>query len=113
MQSLSKGHFTHEHMFGIMFSLEVLLEMKLIMKNVDMICISTKDGVISPIKFRMTDKRGDIIIVKIDLILERSEQRIAGNRMLIYKVQSVIANMEKVYEMKYEIATCKWYLSKI
>ncbi len=87
--------------------------MKLIMKNVDMICVSTKDGVLSPIKFRMTDKRGDTVVVKIDSVLERGEQRIAGNRMLVYKVQSLIADIEKVYEMKYEVASCKWYISKI
>lgn len=87
--------------------------MKFIMKNVDMICVSTKDGVISPIRFRMADNRGDTVVVKIDSVLERGEQRIAGNRMLVFKVQSLIKDREMVYEMKYEIASCKWYISKM
>ena len=87
--------------------------MKMLMKTVDMICVSTKDGTISPLRFRMTDGRGDTNVVKIDRILIRDEQKIAGNRMVVYKVQSIISNIEKVYEMKYEIATCKWYISKM
>lgn len=87
--------------------------MKWLMKNVDMISISTKDGLITPLKFRMEDNRGDSVVVKIDRILQRTEQRIAGNRMLVFKVQSYIWDMEKVYEMKYEIAACKWYISKL
>jgi len=87
--------------------------MKMLMKNVDMICISSKDGVISPLRFRMTDGRGDTTVVKIDRILIRDEQKIAGNRMLVYKVQSLFGDIEKVYEMKYEVATCKWYIAKM
>lgn len=87
--------------------------MRMIMKNVDMICVSSKDGIISPLRFRMTDGRGDTTVVKIDKILIRDEQKIAGNRMLVYKVQSVIDETEKVYEMKYEISTCKWYIAKM
>ena len=87
--------------------------MKMLMKNVDMICISSKDGVISPLRFRMSDNRGDTVVVKIDRILIRDEQKIAGNRMLVYKVQSLIDGIEKVYEMKYEVASCKWYIAKM
>ncbi|MCK5758770.1 MAG: hypothetical protein KAH14_06725 [Clostridiales bacterium] len=87
--------------------------MKMLMKNVDMICVSSKDGKISPLRFRMTDGRGDTVVVKIDRILIRDEQKIAGNRMLVYKVQSLIGDIEKVYEMKYEITTCKWYIAKM
>lgn len=87
--------------------------MKMLMKNVDMICVSSKDGKISPLRFRMTDSRGDNVVVKIDRILIRDEQKIAGNRMLVYKVQSLIGDIEKVYEMKYEITTCKWYIAKM
>jgi len=87
--------------------------MKLLMKNVDMICVSTRDGRISPLKFRLPDDNGGNTVVKIDRILKRDEQKIAGNRMFVYTVQSIIRNLETVYEMKYEVATCKWYISKL
>ena len=85
----------------------------MLMKNVDMICVNSKDGKISPLRFRMTNDRGDTVVVKIGRILIRDEQKIAGNRMLVYKVQSLIGDIEKVYEMKYEISTCKWYIAKM
>lgn len=87
--------------------------MKLLMKNVDMICVSTREGLISPLKFRLPDDRGNHPVIKIDRIIKRSEQKFAGNRMLVYTVQSIIRNIETVYEMKYEVATCKWYISKL
>ncbi|HPJ22676.1 MAG TPA: hypothetical protein PLP30_06095 [Clostridia bacterium] len=87
--------------------------MKVLMKTVDMICVSTRDGRISPLKFKLPDDRGGYTIVKIDRVLKRAEQKIAGNRMLVYTVQSIIRDTETVYEMKYEVATCKWYISKL
>ncbi len=87
--------------------------MKILMKSVDMICVSNKDGKISPIKYKFVGKDEQIHIVKINKILERNEERLAGNRMYIYKVMSIINNSQRVYEMKYELATCKWYIYKM
>ncbi|MBN2852677.1 MAG: hypothetical protein JXQ23_08080 [Clostridia bacterium] len=87
--------------------------MKVIMKSVEMICVSNQDGKISPIKYKYVDKSEQIHIVKIDKILERNEEKLAGNRMYVYKVMSVINEAERVYEMKYELATCKWYIYKM
>ena len=75
--------------------------MRMLMKNVDMICVNSKDGLISPLRFRMTDGRGDTTVVKIDKILIRDEQKIAGNRMLVYKVQSLIGEIEKAHQRSF------------
>jgi hypothetical protein len=45
--------------------------------------------------------------------MERKEEKLAGNRMLIFLCQSVVAGQEKVFELKYEIATCRWFLYKM
>jgi hypothetical protein len=87
--------------------------MKVIMRSVDMICCTSKDGVITPIKFRITDENKEYKIIRIDKILSRDEEKLAGNRMLVFKVQSVINNCEWLFEMKYEFSTCKWFLYKI
>ncbi len=34
-------------------------------------------------------------------------------KVLIFNYQSVIEGSEIVYELKYEVATCKWMLFKI
>ena len=79
--------------------------MKILMRSVDMICCTNKDGVITPIKFRISDEDKEIKIIRIDRILSRKEEKLAGNRMLIFTVQSVINGNEHRFEMKYEFST--------
>lgn len=83
------------------------------MKSVDMICLSSSDGDITPLKFRIKEGGGEPRIVKIDRIISRKEEKIAGNRMLIFTVQSDMDGIERVFEMKYEIQSFKWYLYKL
>lgn len=87
--------------------------MKILMRSVDMICCTNKDGLITPIKFRIADENKEYKIIRIDRIISREEEKLAGNRMLVFKVQSVINNCECQFEMKYEFSTCKWFLYKI
>lgn len=87
--------------------------MKVLMKSVDMICLSSSEGEIRPLKFRLRESSGESRIVKIDRIISRKEEKIAGNRMLVFTVQSVIDDTERIYEMKYEIQTFRWYLYKL
>lgn len=53
------------------------------------------------------------IVVSVDKIIFREEEKLAGNRMILYRCQSVINNREMVYELKYDIGTLKWYIFKI
>ena len=87
--------------------------MKILMRSVDMICCTNRDGVITPIKFRISDEDKEIKIIRIDRILSRKEEKLAGNRMLVFTVQSVINGNEHRFEMKYEFTTYKWFLYKI
>ena len=83
------------------------------MKSVDMICLNNSDGAMTPLKFRYQEDGQEPKIIKIDRILDKKEEKLAGNRMIVFKVQSVINNMECVFEMKYEAQTFKWYLYKL
>ena len=38
---------------------------------------------------------------------------LAGNNKLVFTCRSLINDTEKSFEIKYEIATCKWVLYKI
>ena len=87
--------------------------MKVLMRSVDMMCCTSKDGIKTPIKFRIADEEKEYKIIRIDKILTRDEEKLAGNRMLVFKVQSIINNCEWLFEMKYEFSTCKWFLYKI
>lgn len=87
--------------------------MKILMKTVDMICLSSSNGEITPLKFRFNEDGQEARIIKIDRILDKKEEKLAGNRMLIFKVQSVLDGIERIFEMKYEIQSFKWYLYKL
>lgn len=86
--------------------------MKVYMRIVDMIASFNKEGVPTPIRFKIFMDR-ETHVINIDKIMLRQEEKLAGNKMIIYKCQSLINGIEKIYELKYELATCKWFLFKM
>ncbi|WP_339785816.1 hypothetical protein [Tissierella sp.] len=52
-------------------------------------------------------------VIKINKVLFREEEKIAGNRMILYRCESTINDIQKIFELKYEISTCKWFLFKM
>jgi len=87
--------------------------LKVLMRSVDMICLSSSEGVITPLKFRFSEDGQESRVIRIDRVIDRKEEKLAGNRMLIFTVQSVIDGIERVFEMRYEMKTFKWYLYKL
>lgn len=65
-----------------------------------------------PYKFRYMD---DEVYheIKIDKIMTIEETKIAGIRSYIYRCQSQIKGVEKIYEIKYIIGECRWELYKM
>jgi F420-dependent methylenetetrahydromethanopterin dehydrogenase len=87
--------------------------MKVLMKPVKMIAMNEESGVITPIRFKMENKELGYITIKIDNIILRSEEKLAGNRMLIFRCQSDLHGLLYDFELKYEVSTCKWFLYKM
>lgn len=87
--------------------------MKLIAKPIDMVVWTDKSGMINPVRFRITNKDEGEAVIKVDRVMARDKERFNGNKMYIYKCQSSINNKQKVFELKYELDTCKWMLWKI
>lgn len=85
--------------------------MKLVAKDIEMICHFSKQG-ITPLKFRMSE--GDNYkVIKVDRVISRSNERLCGNLALIFDCQSVIDGVEKLYQLKYIVSDMKWILFKI
>lgn len=82
------------------------------MKPINLIAAFNPEGIVTPIKFQLPDG-GEVITVKIDRIVDKSSERIAGNPMMVFSCESTIDDVLKTYELKYEVLTQKWYLSKI
>lgn len=87
--------------------------MKVIAKPIEMIAWFKEDGTPNPIRFRLKNEDEASTVIKVDKILYCQKEKLAGNNMLVFNCQSVIEGMEKIYELKYEVATCRWVLFKI
>lgn len=86
--------------------------MRLIMAPIEMIAKFTVKGQPRPVKFRI-EQNHVLTEVKVDRIVAQEEEKLAGNRMLVFRCQSMMGATECLYELKYEVATCKWYLAKM
>ena len=78
-----------------------------------MICYSKINGDLTPIKFRYADSNQAWTNIKIDKILKKDCENLAGNKMLVFTCQSLQNNVNILYELKYEIESCRWILFKI
>lgn len=77
-----------------------------------MIAWFEKDGKVHPIKFRLKEEDLNRVIV-IERIRCVKTEKFAGNQMSVFECQSHIHGILKIYEIKYDIGTCKWLLFKI
>jgi hypothetical protein len=87
-------------------------EMKTVMRPIEMIASSNTEGILTPIRYRIIDS-GEGVVVTVDSILTRTEEKVAGFRNLIFRCRSTIDGVQKVYELKYEVDRCKWFLYRI
>lgn len=87
--------------------------MKVLMKPIEMIAWFTKDGLPIPLRYRITSEDKSDTVIKVDKILFKEEEKLAGNRMIVYRCESVINDTQRLFELKYELSTCKWYLYKM
>lgn len=86
--------------------------MKVVSKAIQMIAWFEEDGSPHPIKFRVKEEHSWATI-KIDKIITKEIEKLAGNPMYVFKCQSIIDNVLRLYELKYELCSCKWMLFKI
>lgn len=87
--------------------------MKILAKEVDMVCWFEKTGRPHPVRFKISNSDESETVIKVDKIFTIEKEKLAGNEMLLFKCQSVINNQQKLFEIKYELGTCKWILWKI
>lgn len=87
--------------------------MKVVCKPIDMVAWFEKNGKVHPIKFRIKGKDEENKVIHIDRIRCVKLEKLAGNQMYVFECESVINDEFKIYEIKYEMETCKWILFKI
>ncbi|HEY8805926.1 MAG TPA: hypothetical protein VIM42_12640 [Clostridium sp.] len=87
--------------------------MKVLALPIEMVSYTDNKGTIKPIRFRMQIDDEPMQVIKIDKVIVKDTEKFAGNIMIVYKCQSLIDDDIKLFEIKYEITTCKWILYKI
>lgn len=83
------------------------------MKPIEMIAWFTKEEMPIPLRYRLIAHDNTNKVIKVDRVIFKEEEKLAGNRMVLYRCESIINNVQKIYELKYEIDSCKWFLFKI
>jgi len=87
--------------------------MKVLALPIEMASYTDNKGNIKPIRFRMQINDEPMQVIKIDKVIVKDTEKFAGNVMLVYKCQSLIDDVMKLFEIKYEISTSRWILYKI
>ena len=77
---------------------EMWLIMKVLMSPIEMIAWFTKDGVPNPVRYKLDDK-----VIRVEQVTSRSEEKLAGNRMIIYRCQSEINGELRPFELNFEL----------
>jgi DNA polymerase-4 len=67
---------------------------------------------INPIRFKI-EEENKCEVVKIEKIISTDMEKLCGNKMWVFTCSSVIGNVEKVFELKYDVEGCSWLLYKI
>lgn len=86
--------------------------MKVVARPIDVVAWFDKDGSLHPVRFRILKEEMNKVI-KIDRVISKEKEKLAGNDMIVYSCQSVVNGTYLRYELKYELKSCKWILFKI
>jgi len=87
--------------------------MKVVAKPIEMVAWTDTKGNINPVRFKITKEDETSSVVKIDKVISVDKEKLAGNNMLVFKCQSTVNGADKLYEIKYELSSCRWVLFKI
>lgn len=87
--------------------------MKTFARPIDMVCWFEKTGIPHPVRFKITGEDESETVIKVDRVLALDKEKLAGNEMLVFKCQSIINKTQRLFELKYELRTCKWILFKM
>lgn len=87
--------------------------MKVIAKPIEVVAWFTKTGIPRPIRFRIVNEDLAETVITVGKVLHTDKEKFAGNPMLVFRCQGQVNGVDKTYEIKYELLTCKWMLFKI
>jgi hypothetical protein len=87
--------------------------MKILAKPVEIVSHTTANGEINPLRFRLKKEDESYSVLKIEKVLFKQSEKVAGVDAFVYRCQSKINGIDKLFEVKYLIRECKWILWKM
>lgn len=87
--------------------------MKVLMKPVEMIAWFNDKDYPVPLRFRLDSEDKVRTVIRIGRIISHEEEKLGGNRMVVYRCEGIIGEQQSPFELKYEISTCRWFLFKM
>ena len=82
--------------------------MKVVRKDIDMLCWFDKKGYPNPVRFRFVEDSGECVVVKIDKVITREFEKLAGNKMFVFTCQCIIRDSIRTLVIKYELDSCTY-----
>lgn len=89
------------------------MTLKVVSKNIDCVVSFDNQGKPRPYKFRYVNEDEVFVAVKVDKIIQQELQTYTGVKTWLFKCQSLINGVAKVYELKFEYEKCRWLLYRI
>lgn len=86
--------------------------MKLLNKQIDMISWTSKEGVVTPVRFRLEGDEG-LHVIRVDHVIQSERAVFGGIATLTFRCSSLIRGTEKIYELTYHCGNHIWRLKKI
>lgn len=86
--------------------------MKIIARPIEVVSYTSDKGDVRPLRFRLQMEDETIKVIKVDKVIVKETEKLAGNIMLVFKCQSLIDDAMKLFEIKYDLKTCRWMLYK-
>lgn len=87
--------------------------LKIVAQPIEVVSYTDDKGDIRPLRFRLKTEDDSMKVIKVDKVIVKGTEKLAGNIMFVFRCQSLIDNVLKLFEIKYDLKTCKWMLYKI
>lgn len=86
--------------------------LKLRNQHIDMISWTSKEGVVTPVRFRLEENQ-ETKIIRICRIIQKEQNLFGGTPTLCFRCVSIIDGCERIYEITYHCGNQKWLLKKM
>jgi len=90
-----------------------VIRLEIVAKPIGVTSLFDKYGIPRPYDFNFENEKGKNISVRVDKVIDRHMEKLAGNDMIIFTCQTFGVDRVKEYVIKYELNTCKWMLFNV